>query len=112
MKKLKLLCWAILTAMNATGQIDFDTYLNNGMYTFDDAFKVTRSEIFSTYKSQFGLTTYDEIELVDEQYIKVDTTDTIRTGAVHSLYKQKHKGYPVEYKTMNLVSKCDVVLLA
>lgn len=112
MKKINTLIILLVLNLVATAQVSFESYLDNGMYIFDDTFKVTRSEIFTSYKSQFGLGPDDEMELVDEIYIKEEELDTVKDGSVQSSYKQKYKGYSVEGKRMNLLSKCEVVLFA
>lgn len=67
--------------------------------------------MFSTYKSQFGLTDDDEMEFVDEGFVAPDSTDTIDKGSVYTRYQQEYKGYVVENKTVSVLSKCGVALM-
>lgn len=62
--------------------------------------KVTRDNIFSTYKSQFGLNADDEMIL--------DHTE-VEGENFHSSYIQTHKGYPVESGMMNVIGKYNVI---
>lgn len=98
--------------LSTSAQVDFSNYLEEGTYAFTDSFKLLRSEMFTSYGSQFGLTEDDEMELVDEDYIRMDSTDSLDYGSVHSKFVQKHKGYYVENRQMNVISKCGVVLIA
>lgn len=115
MKQLKLKCSALLIAIllsiASSAQINFNTYLESGVYVFDDTFKLKTSDMFTTYKSQFGLTSDDQMDFIDETYIKVDSSDTIDRGSVYSRYQQKYKGYLVENRTVSVLSKCGIALM-
>ncbi len=102
---------AIFLSITSYGQINFNNYLESGVYIFQDTFKLKTTDMFSTYKSQFGLTSDDEMVFIDEKYIKVDEADTIDRGSVYSRYQQKYKDYIVENRTVSILSKCGVALM-
>jgi len=80
-------------------------YFKCGLYYFDDTFKLQKPDIFTTYKSQFGLGCHDSMALINE-----GAMDSIDTKS--SRYQQYYKGYPVEIAKMNVISKYNVVLYA
>lgn len=90
----------------------FDHYFEDGAYIFDDAFKLSKTDMFTTYKSMFGLTDDDEMVLDEEIFLDFDLEDLFNLGTWQSRYKQYHKGFLVEGKLMNVASKCDVALIA
>lgn len=115
MKKLRLnkpifLLLFLLACNFCSAQIDFQNYYNNGTYLFDDENKIFVNDLFSTYKAEFGLGTYDEMELLNDGEIVVDSTDTVNIGNVMTRYRQKYKGYLVEGKSLSVHSKCGVAL--
>ena len=109
MKKLITLLIALIICQSMHAQIDFSTYKYDGAYIFDDDFKVLKSELFTTYKSQFDLNTDDAMVLMQEGEQLIDSPDTIKRPYIFSQYQQKYKGYIVESKVMNVMSMCGVV---
>lgn len=112
MKRILLLLCAVILGNSLHAQPTFSTYYKDSTYVFDDTFKLLKSDIFTTYKSQFGLTDDDEMVLDNEAYLKPDSANTIDHGSVVSRYKQYYKGFLVEGKSMNVVSKCGIVWMA
>lgn len=108
MKQIKLFVVFSFMYASTFGQVDFSTYYQDNAYIFNDEFKLLRTDLFTTYKSQFGLGTDDEMVLQDEGETILDGNGDGRTMA---RYIQKHKGYPVEGKMVNVMSKCGVVLM-
>lgn len=108
MKHFKLALLLLLTCNIASAQVNFSAYYHEDSYVFDDELKVMRDDLFTTYKSQFGLSSDDEMELQEEGEMILDGNGDGRTMA---RYRQKYKGYLVEGKMMNVMSKCGVVLM-
>lgn len=98
-----------LTSINA--QVSFGDYNSDGTYVFDDTLKLIKDSVFTTYKSEFGLGSDDEMVLIDEAEVIADSTDTIRRPCTYSRYQQYYKGYEVEGKSMSIRSKCEVVTI-
>jgi len=92
-----------IASLNA--QPPFSHYFKDGLYQFNDTFKLNRNLIFTQYASQFGLNTDNHLVLT-----AVDTLDTL--GNVHDAYTLFYKGYPVENTRMNVFSQYGVVLQA
>jgi hypothetical protein len=92
-------------------QVSFSDYFKDGNYLFDDEFKLMKTDVFTTYKSQFGLTSDDALILKNEQEITSDHDEDIDMTVTCSRYQHYYKEYEVEYRTMNVFSKCGVVLM-
>src|SRR5690606_24121423 len=107
MKKIISLLCMLLAYNNIYAQVDFSTYYEQNTYSFNDDNKVMRSDLFTTYKSQFNLGASDEMEQTDEGEIILEDDGDVWTQA---RYIQKHKGYAVDGQMMNVMSKCGVVL--
>lgn len=59
-----LLLFTIVTLIAKAQNTNFDSlYLKEGAYIFEDLLKIQKSELFTTYKSQFGLATNDEMRI-------------------------------------------------
>lgn len=82
---------------------NFSSYYKDGLYKFDDGIKILKSEIFTTYKSNFGITTDNTMVLQSEGQMDND-------GGVSSKYIQYYNGYKVEQTSMNVISKYGVVI--
>lgn len=108
MKQITVMLIMFLLCKEGIAQVNFSNYYHDDAYIFDDDLKVMRSDLFTTYKSQFNLGMDDEMELKDEGEIILDGNGDVRTMA---RYIQKYKGYPVEGKMMNVTSKCGVVFI-
>lgn len=93
MKRILLLLCAVILGNSLQAQPTFSTYYKDSTYVFDDTIKLLKSDIFTTYKSQFGLTDDDEMVLDNEAYLKPDSANTIDHGSVVSRYKQYYKGF-------------------
>lgn len=90
-RKIYVLCSFIATILFATvshGQTFQEKYFKDGSYIFDDLLKVRQSELFTTYKSEFGLGVNDEMQ----QTNNVITEE----GQFTTKYILLHKGIPVE----------------
>ncbi|MBK8684696.1 MAG: hypothetical protein IPN26_06710 [Bacteroidetes bacterium] len=61
---LLLLLFATVTLIAKAQNNNFDSlYLKEGAYIFENLLKIQKSELFTTYKSQFGLATNDEMRI-------------------------------------------------
>lgn len=116
--KVKYLLLLSLLVISATAYAQpqvvppFHSYLENGIYVFDDELKIKRTELFTFYKTQFGLTDDDQMVLDEEQFIEpTDPNDEFASGSTQARYRQYHKGFLVETRQLNVVSKCGVVLM-
>jgi Zn-dependent metalloprotease len=79
----------------------FDSvYYSNNAYHFNDITKITVDNIFTTYKSQFGLGVNDSM--------RVEHTAVEEYG-FHRKYGQYYKGYLVEDGVLNVIGKHGVV---
>ncbi len=93
-----------LLSFKTQAQTQFDTkYLQDGAYIFNDDLKITRENIFTTYKAQFGLGNDDEMKLYKT---------IVEEGNFHAKFFQYYKGYPVENGSMNVNGNKGVVLFA
>ena len=104
MKKIIILANLLLFVATSNAQnVNFDEkYLEDGVYAFDESIQIHKQEVFTTYKSQFGLSERDEMT---EDFTYVFPENNI----IHTKYVQKYKGYPVEGAMMNVLGKEDVV---
>lgn len=105
MKKVIYSLLAILLSINGWSQTlnFYSTYFKNGAYHFNDQLRVTRSNIFTTYKSEFGLSNNDEM---------VISQTIVEDGKVRTEFTQHHKGYRVEGGMMNAIGYYDIVKFA
>lgn len=98
-----LLLFTIVTLIAKAQNTNFDSlYLKEGAYIFEDLLKIQKSELFTTYKSQFGLATNDEMRInldLEQEHQRFFTK-----------FDQFHKGYLVSGATMNVHGQNDVVL--
>src|SRR5690606_14699913 len=86
------------------GQTFQQKYFKDGSYIFDDLLKVRQSELFTTYKSEFGLGVNDEMQ----QTNNVITEE----GQFTTKYILLHKGIPVEGSMMNVIGDKGIVQYA
>lgn len=101
------MCSFIATILFATvshGQTFQYKYFKDGSYIFDDLLKVRQSELFTTYKSEFGLGVNDEMQ----QTNNVITEE----GQFTTKYILLHKGIPVEGSMMNVIGDKGIVQYA
>ena len=80
MKNLLLFIVCTTAAINLNAQtqtVNFANYYHDGCYVFNTGLEVMQSQIFTTYKSQFGLGSNDAMDTIEIHY---DSTD----GGFHS----------------------------
>ena len=90
--------------------MSFSSYLEDDIYNFRDTFKVTTNDLFTTYKSQFGLTADDQMVKGESSFLNEDSLNKFDFGTVSTRYHQYYKGLEVEQKMFNVFSKCAVVI--
>ncbi len=98
-----LIIFCLLKSNLSFAQTYFETkYLQNGTFVFSDTIQLPLSSFFTLHKSQFGLTTNDEM-IKDHIILKED-------NQFHAKYIQQHKGYPIENVHMNVNGQNGYVL--
>ncbi len=106
MKKIILSLFTVIATLQGIAQqSNFDTkYLKeDNVYHFDDLIKLNRTNIFTTYKNEFGLTEFDEMR-AERTIVEGEKTFT--------KYLQYHKGYLVENYMMNANGQNGIILTA
>lgn len=107
-KKLLLFAFASMALFahpaDAQRQTFKDKYLKDGMYFFDDLQKIRQAELFTTYKSEFGLGADDEMRQINNVVDK--------DGKLNTKYALFHKSIPVEGSMMNVQGAKGIVLSA
>lgn len=109
MKKITVFyLWCTLVMLLSSLQVFSQTfqqkYFKDGMYVFDDLLKIKQSEIFTTYKSEFGLGADDEMREANNQVTP--------EGKFRTKYELYHKGIRVEGSAMNVIGEKGIVLYA
>ncbi len=99
---------AVLTAIiclltfNSFGQSKFQNdYFRDGMYHFDGLEKISEAELFTTFKSEFGLS--------NDYSLKRSNDVVEESGLFNSKYELYYKGIPVEGSMYNVRGEKGIV---
>ena len=84
--------------------IPFRAYLRHEVYRFPDTAGILKSEVFTSYLSEFGFAGNNDLVWKREE-----TIDTSGTLASH--YQQFQNGYYIEGTSMTVISRDDIVKL-
>jgi|GEM_PF-6589647 len=103
--KKQILIWICLLGILPTtllGQQTFnEKYFKEGMYIFDDIQKIKSDELFTVYKSEFGLGTNDEMRRTNHEVLE--------NGMFRDKYELFHNGIPVQGSMMNVLGDKGIV---
>src|SRR5690554_889821 len=99
-----LLCFSLLSLFSwgvSFGQSFNERYFNGTSYIFNDIEKITQSELFTTFKYEFGLGNNDEM---------IQTNNVVtKDGKFTTKYEQYYKGYRVQGAMMNVIGDKGIV---
>jgi Zn-dependent metalloprotease len=109
MKKFIFAFLLMLCHYISIGQEVFQSHKIGNDYIFNDETKILKSDLFTEHKTALGLSEFDDMVLLEQEYVKVDSTDTLDRGGVYARYQQYYKGYPVEFKALTVFSRCEIV---
>lgn len=92
-----------LSAQQASSDFQ-QAYYRDGMYFFDGLQKIRQQELFTLYKSEFGLGQFDDMRL--------SLSEVLDNGTFNAKYELYHKDIPVEGSAMNVLGEQGIVLRA